>query len=93
MFFLQEHLRLQQPETTEPTQDEVARHLKLRSAATVQQRLDNAAQAKVLLQQYNVRLVISVARQFKDRCPPPFHTLYGWQCALMKTLVARSFVS
>jgi DNA-directed RNA polymerase sigma subunit (sigma70/sigma32) len=42
--------------------------LKLRSAATVQQRVQNAALAKTLLTQYNVRLVVSVARQYSDRC-------------------------
>lgn len=45
----------------------MTRHLNLRSVATVQQRLRNAALAKELLLQYNVKLVISVARQYADR--------------------------
>jgi RNA polymerase sigma factor (sigma-70 family) len=58
---------LQAASGSEPTLDEVARHLKVRSTATVQQRLRNAALAKELLLQYNVKLVISVARQYADR--------------------------
>lgn len=51
----------------ESSLEDVARLLGLRSVVTVQQRLCNAATAKKLLQQYNVKLVISVARQHKDK--------------------------
>lgn len=63
---------------------QVARHLNLRSAATVQQRLQNTALAKQLLLQYNVRLVVSVARQYADRCS----SLDSSSCAQFLTEVA-----
>lgn len=62
----QEKLRKQQ-DGKEASMEDVARLLGLRSVVTVQQRLRNAASAKKLLQQYNVKLVISVARQHKDK--------------------------
>lgn len=66
---LQEKLR-KQHDGKEASLEDVARLLGLRSVVTVQQRLRNAASAKKLLQQYNVKLVISVARQHKDKWAP-----------------------
>lgn len=59
-------------EQTDPlravTAQEVAQKLGLKSTAAVQQRLTNAAEAKDLMVQFNMRLVLSICKKYVNRC-------------------------
>lgn len=48
--------------------EEVAQKLGLKSVAQVRQRLANAEEAKDLMVQFNMRLVLSLAKKYVGRC-------------------------
>lgn len=48
--------------------EDVAQMLSLKSPDVVQQRLANAADAKDLMVQFNMRLVLSICKKYVNRC-------------------------
>ena len=75
----------------------VAEHLKLKNADAVQQRLANAEDAKDLMVQFNMRLVLSIAKKYVGRCGAlllcsaglvPVAVLLCEYCTLAITLLA-----
>ena len=58
---------MQKQDGEEPSLDLVAQHLGLRSVATLRQRLRNADVARDMMLKHNIRLVMTVVRQYTDR--------------------------
>ena len=74
----------------------IAERLGLKSAAAVQQQRENAKEAKDLMVQYNMRLVVSIASKYMNRCGlspyRPATSAASFHCCLAVRWPARGFL-